>query len=188
MTMVAMRPVGYVGAAAVLLMVMGNSLAQAHGDLKSTIPAADSKLKKAPEHLIINFTEPPTKDSVVRVRDGCNFNIIDEVDFENSVAHVFVSDGQPGKWKVSYDVISAADGHRTGGSYGFEVTGKAVCSPQKGLLSPKKTDQGQAPGPQAGGRGDDRGGRDDGSFPVVPIALGGAAVIALALVARRVAG
>lgn len=186
--MVTMRPVAFVGVAAVLLMALGNSLAYAHGDLNTTIPAADSKLKKAPEHLIINFTEPPTKDSVVTVRDGCKFNIIEEVDFEDRVGHVYVVDGQPGKWKVSYDIISAADGHRTDGSYGFEVAGKAVCSPLKDLPSLKKTDHGQAPGPRAGDRGDDKGDKDDGSFPVVPIALGSAAVIALALVARRVAG
>ena len=174
-------------AVAYVFLALGSAAASAHGDLGSTTPAADSKLNKAPDHLIINFTEPPTKNSVVKVKDGCGDEITDSVSFSDRVAHVFTDEGQPGKWKVSYEVVSAADGHKSDGGYGFTITGEKDCSP--GEKEPKNNDSnnggGSGPGPQA----NDGGGGDDGSsFPVVPVVIGGAGVIALALVARRLAG
>ena len=159
----------------------------AHGDISSSIPKADESLKKAPDHLIINFTEPPAKSSVVQVKDGCGTQIADSVDFEDLVAHVFTEDGQPGKWKVSYKVLSTADGHKSSGSYGFTVEGKKDCT-----ANDKSGGNGNGNGstgaggtnPQAGGNGGD----DEGSFPVVPVAIGSVGVIGLALVARRLAG
>ena len=162
--------------------------ASAHGDISSSIPKADESLKKAPDHLIINFTEPPAKSSVVQVKDGCGTQIADSVDFEDLVAHVFTEDGQPGKWKVSYKVLSTADGHKSSGSYGFTVEGKKDCT--AGGNSGGNGNGGNGTGggtggsnPQAGGNGD-----DEGSFPVVPVAIGSVGVIGLALVARRLAG
>ena len=167
---------------AFVLLVLGSGAASAHGDLGSTTPAAGSKLGKPPDHLIINFTEPPTKNSVVKVKDGCGNSITDSVSFSDKVAHVFTDEGQPGKWKVSYEVVSAADGHKSDGGYGFIVTGKKDCSAEE---EPKNEEGGSGPGPQAK---DGNGRDDDGSFPAIPVAIGGAGVIALALVARRLAG
>ena len=169
-----------------MLLLLGSGTALAHGELGKTIPEADSKLNKAPDHLIINFTEPPTKNSVVKVKDGCGDEITDSVSISDNVAHVFTDEGRPGKWKVSYEVVSAADGHKTDGGYGFTVTGKKDCSPEE----PKNNDGengngGSGPGPQANDGGD---GDDGSSFPVVPVVIGRVGVIALALVARRLAG
>lgn len=161
--------------------------ATAHGDLQSTIPEKGSKLKRPPDHLIINFTETPAKQSVVSVKDGCKDDVVDVLEFEEKVAHIFLTEGQPGKWTVSYDVISAVDGHRTDGSYTLTVTGKSDCS-GKGGSGP--ADNGTGPGNQAeGGDGSgDGGGEDESSFPVVPVALGSVGLIALALIARRLSG
>ncbi len=179
-------------AAGLALVVFGAGPAVAHGELESTIPDRNSVLKGPPDHIIINFTEPPAKPSVVVVRDGCNDSIIDEVAFEDRTAHVFLTDGEPGDWKVSYQVVSAADGHRTRGSYSLTVRGKADCSDE-----PDNGGGGANGGGGGGGGGDgtaagpDGGGgtgSDEGSFPVVPIALGSAVVIGLAFVARRLSG
>ena len=175
-------------AAALLLFALGQTPTLAHGDLGETIPSADTELKKPPSHLIINFTEPPTKNSVVRVKDGCGDEITDSVDFTGGVAHVFTDEGQPGAWKVSYEVVSAQDGHKTDGGYGFKVLGKKDCSIPEEKPDPGGNGEGSGEGPQAnegGGSGDPD---DESSFPVIPVVIGGVGVMALALVARRLAG
>lgn len=163
--------------------------ALAHGDLESTIPEADSKLKKPTDHIIINFTEPPAKASSVEVVDGCKDDIIEEVDFEERVAHVFLSEGQPGRWKVSYQVVSAADGHKTDGSYSLTVAGKADCSDKGGGKDDANggddDSDGTGSGPSAGGDDPDE---EGSSFPVVPVIIGTAVLLALALLARRLSG
>ncbi len=157
----------------------------AHGDLHGTVPEKGSTLARAPDHLIINFTEPPAEQSVVSVTDGCSDEVIDELEFDGKAAHVFLSKGQPGKWKVSYKVVSAVDGHRTNGSYALKVTGKRECSGTGGAPDGPDKD-GSGPGPQAGEDGDPD--EEESSFPVVPVALGSLGLVALALVARRLSG
>lgn len=172
---------------ALLVVALGQTTALAHGDLGDTIPEADDELGKPPSHLIINFTEPPTKNSVIVVKDGCGDEITDSVSFSDGTAHVFTDKGEPGDWEVSYEVVSAQDGHKTDGSYGFKILGKKDCSTEE-KPSPGGNGGGSGQGPQANDGGGGTGGGDDSSFPVVPVVLGGAGVIALALVARRLAG
>ena len=173
---------------ALLVLPLGQGVAYAHGDISSSNPEADSSVKKAPGHLIINFTESPTKSSVVKVKDGCGTEIVDNLDFSQKTAHVFVEDGRPGKWKVSYKVLSADDGHRTSGSYGFTVNGKEDCASDGGNSSGGNNNGSEGgPGDQAaGGPGNEE--DDESSFPVVPIAIGSVGVIGLALIARRLSG
>ena len=173
-----------------LLVALVAAPAFGHGELESTIPEENSTLKRPTDHIIINFTEPPAKPSVVAVRDGCNDDIIDEVEFEDRVAHVFLTKGEPGRWKVSYQVVSAADGHRTKGSYSLNVKGKADCSPGSGDGGGDGAGDGggDGDGTAAGPGGPGGTSEDESSFPIVPIALGSAVVIALALVARRLSG
>jgi methionine-rich copper-binding protein CopC len=155
----------------------------AHGDIESTIPEAGSKLGKAPNHLIINFTEAPTKDAVFKVLDGCGRDVIDQAAVQGGTGHIFLGSGaEPGKWKVSYKVVSAVDGHPSKGSYGLTVKGKRDCG-------------GAGGGNGAGGAGNAAGDGappsddgDGGSFPVVPVALGTVGLVALAFLARRAAG
>lgn len=181
------RSLRTVWATSALVLALPVSPAAAHGDLQGTFPEKGSKLNRPPVHLIINFTEPPSKQSVVSVEDGCSDEVVDEVEFQGNAGHVYLSGGEAGKWKVSYEVVSAVDGHKTDGSYSLTVTGKPDCSPDKGGDGGDKEKTG--PGPQVGAD-DDPGGSlgDESSFPVVPVALGSAGLVALALVARRLAG
>ena len=168
-----------VGALWALLTPVG---VQAHGELEGTIPEPGSKLEKAPDHLVVNFTEPPTRQSVVTVSDGCRTDVVDEIDFQERTAHVYLRSAEPGRWKVSYEVISSSDGHKTDGSYALTVAGKANCR------KAKADGNARGPGPQAGG--DPGGPETDGesSFPLVPVALGTAGLVGLALLVRRLSG
>jgi copper resistance protein C len=153
--------------------------AAGHGEIESTFPKAGSTLERAPDHVLINFTEAPTPDGVVEVKDGCGVNVISQALFDDRVVHIFLRDAQPGKWSVSYRVVSAVDGHETSGGYGFTVAGNQDCSSEGGGRSGSKQDRGGG-GPAAGGSSDD----DGGSFPVVPVALGSFAIVGIALAAR----
>jgi methionine-rich copper-binding protein CopC len=166
-----------------------SSTALGHGEIDSAIPEPESTAGRPPNHLIINFTEAPTKDAVFKVLDGCGTNLIDVAEIEDGTGHVFLTKGgEPGEWKVSYKIVSAVDGHPTKGSYGLTVKGKKDCSEagDPGGGDP----QGNAGGGNGGGAagappGD---GDDGGSFPVIPVALGTVGVVALAFIARRAAG
>jgi methionine-rich copper-binding protein CopC len=163
-----------------------SATAFAHGEIESTIPEADSKLGKAPNHLIINFSEAPTKDAVFKVLDGCGRNMIDQAGVQGGTGHIFLaSGGEPGKWEVSYKIVSAVDGHPSNGSYGLTVQGKKDCGGSSG-------GGGNAPnggGGNAAGDGAPTGNEEDGgSFPVVPVLLGTVGLVALAFLARRAAG
>ncbi len=169
----------------ILLVILAPTGAHAHGDLEGTIPKPGSKLEKPPDHLIINFTEAPTKQSVVTVRDGCRNDVVEDVAFEDRTAHVFLDAAEPGRWNIEYEVISSSDGHKTDGSYELQVKGKRVCAVR---TPPGGTGEGKGRGPEARGDIDEDEGDDEGSFPVVPVALGTGGVVALALVIRRLSG
>ncbi len=171
-------PVGLFVAVALSL---APAAARAHGDLSATVPEKGSTLRKPIKHLAITFTQAPTTDAVIRVTDGCRRNVVDRVDLEDRVAHVYLRAPQPGKWSVSYRVVSSVDGHESHDRYALTVKGKADCSSEGGDAG----DGGNDSGPDAAG---DEGPvtEDDGSsFPVVPVALGTVAVLGLAFVVRR---
>jgi hypothetical protein len=93
-----------------------------------------------------------------------------------------IDGGEPGKWRVEYRIISTVDGHPTSDGWSFAVQGKKDCSEP----APEQTDDGTAPDDGAAGgptgEGDDE---DDGSsFPVVPVAAGTVALVAVALLIR----
>jgi copper resistance protein C len=166
--------------------------AYGHGTLESAIPPPDSTLGKPVNHLILNFTEPPTKDAVFKVVDGCGDDLIDQTAVQERTGHVFlVKGGEPGKWKVSYKVVSSVDGHVAKGSYSLKVKGKADCGDGD---KPAGNGGGGGTGDNAGGGGDQAAPTDDSqeedgsSFPIVPVAIGTVALVALAFIARRAAG
>ena len=176
---------GRLAAVVVLLALVAPGPALAHGELLSTKPEKNSTVAKPPGHLIIEFTEAPTKQSLVKVRDGCGDEVVDQLAFEDRKAHVFLTKAQPGKWKVSYDVVSAVDGHPSKGSYALTVEGKADCSSPKGDPKDDSGNGGTGPGPGAAG---DPEGSDESSFPVVPVVIGTLALVAVALIVRRLSG
>jgi methionine-rich copper-binding protein CopC len=154
--------------------------ARAHGDIQATDPEARATVPRAPRSVAVTFTEAPTAQAVLRVTDGCNRDVGQGVDVAGATATVRVATGQPGRWRVSYRVISAVDGHLTRGGYAFTVAGEEDCIPDEEATP----EPGDAPPTRAAPPGDDD--DPDGSgAPVVPIALGAAGLIVLALIVRR---
>lgn len=153
--------------------------AAAHGDIQGTDPAPESTVRRAPRSVAVTFTEAPTAQAILKVTDGCKRNVGQGVDVTDATATVRVATGQPGRWNVSYRVISSLDGHRTQGGFMFTVAGDKDCTPDE-----EPTDGPDDDPTRAAGGNDD--GTDEGSgAPVVPIALGAAALIVVALILRR---
>lgn len=159
------------------LSVLGGD-ALAHGDLESADPKPNRHLRNPPDVIALRFVEPPTDDSDFEVRDGCREEVLAQVAREGPDARLEIDGGAPGRWKVTYRVVSSVDGHLVQGSYAFHVGNKKPCEPQ-----PEESDEiGEAAPPIANDDGDEGGG-----FPVVP-ALIGAGVVGAAVVVRLVMG
>lgn len=160
--------------------------AGAHGGLQESTPAADARVKRVPGRVSMTFDEVPSKDSVMKVVDGCRRNVVRSTSVEGNALVGALAAGQPGKWKASYRVISAEDGHLTKGKYSFTVGGERDCTPEDGGGEGNgngSDDPGAAsPGDPGGAAG------DESEFPVVPVALGAAGLLVVGLVVRRVSG
>lgn len=149
----------------------------AHGDVTTSAPAPGDRVDEPPAEISISFTEPPTKDGRYSVLDGCGAEVLSGVEGKGTEKTLVVSGGSAGKWKVSYNVISATDGHRSSDSYSFTVAGKKECEPE--------TDESPSIGDAAPPVSPDD---DPASFPMVPVAIGAAIVagaIALRLLGSR---
>ena len=167
----------FLGLVAALLLVPTS--AGAHGDVTTTAPAAGGRVKEPPTAVSISFSEPPTKDSRYTVVDGCGDEVLTGVEGKGTDKTLVVSGGSSGKWKVSYNVISALDGHRGSDRFTFTVAGKKECDGPPGRnQTPEIGDAAPPVTPD----------EEPGSFPVVPVAIGGAIVvgaIALRFLASR---
>jgi methionine-rich copper-binding protein CopC len=153
--------------------------AHAHGEIQGTDPGARSTVGRAPRSVAVTFTEAPTAQAVLEVTDGCKRDVAQAVDVTDATATVRLASGRPGKWRVSYRVISALDGHLTKGDYTFTVAGKKDCTPDE-----KPTDD-PGDGPTQAAPPDDEEDAEGSGAPVVPIALGAIALVAVALIVRR---
>ena len=163
----------------VLCLAAAATPAGAHGDIQATDPEPLTTVRRAPRSIAVTFTEAPTAQAVMKVTDGCKRNVAQGVDVADATATVRVATGQPGKWQVSYRVISSLDGHLTRGGYAFTVAGKKDCTPDE----TPSDDPGDGP-TQAAPPNDDEEPEGSGA-PVVPIALGAAALIVVAFLVRR---
>jgi methionine-rich copper-binding protein CopC len=172
-----------VAACTVLGLTALGAPAAAHGELQATDPASGATVRRAPRSVAITFTEAPTAQAVLRVKDGCEREVGQGVDVVDATATVRVATGQPGRWRVSYRVISALDGHETQGAYSFTVAGQKDCTPDGATPAPDGT--GPDPGETRAAPTDDGTGDTGSGAPVVPIALGAVAVVVLALILRR---
>jgi methionine-rich copper-binding protein CopC len=148
-------------------------IATAHGDLRTGEPEEGSTLKKPPKHAYLNFSETPSNDSKLEVFDGCGEEVVNKLERFDITLHATLSAGQPGTWKVTYDVISAEDGHETKGSYNFTVTGEKDCS-----------DASAGSGSDSGEGNFDLALSEDSSFPIVPVVIGALVLIGGALLVR----
>lgn len=155
-----------------LAIMVAPTPAVAHGDVTTSVPAPGARVEQPPAGISISFSEPPTKDARYSVVDGCGEEVFSSVEGKGTDKTLVVSGGSSGRWKVSYGVISATDGHRSSDRFSFTVAGKKECEPE--------TD----PSPSIGDAAppippDD----EPASFPVVPVGIG--AVIVAGAVAIR---
>lgn len=159
--------------------------AWAHGDIERLRPEPEQVKTKAPDHVMLTFTEAPTKDARVAVNDGCGREMTREKYVQGRTLHVFLEKGQPGRWQVSYNVISAIDGHKTNGQYSFTVEGEADCSEPEPEPDASETvdepsgDSDTASAPDTTPTSDGSGG-----IPVAVVAVGVLALVGIAFLVR----
>lgn len=142
--------------------------ASAHARFLRSEPKIEAQLKKAPESVTIDFSEPPVSAKKVVVEDGCGTDVITSADVDDKQVVAELGEGQPGRWTVRFRVVSAVDGHPTKDEFAFTVAGERDC---------RQGDAG-APPPDEGD--------DSSSFPII-IALAAATVlvVAAALLVRK---
>ena len=155
-----------------LLVVAMPTAGLAHSERVGSQPKPDARVRRPPSRLLITFSEPPTADVSVEVKDGCGTNVVDDVEVQNLDLRAALSKGQPGRWKVSSSVISGIDGHNTRDSWTFTVEGEADCAKAQPRGDRKQPD-------------DDV---DGDGLPVVPIAIGIGAVVLVAVGLRALTG
>ena len=147
--------------------------AAAHAERVGSQPQPGTRAQDAPSSLTIEFSEPPTGDAVLEVLDGCGNDVVGELQVQNMEISADLSEGQPGRWEVASTVVSGVDGHQTKDSWSFTVAGSKDCS-----VAAPADEEGVSDGE------DD----DSSSFPLVPVALGGLAVLGVALALRALTG
>lgn len=102
--------------------------AQAHALLSSSSPAANATLAKAPQQILLNFTEPPDpKLSLVEVVDSSGRVVpgvspVQAVPGKPQQLRVALSRELPtGVYTVNWRSVSATDGHVADGAFAFGV-------------------------------------------------------------------
>ena len=156
-----------------LIFAVMPTAARAHAERIASNPEANADLDAAPTNVSIDFTEPPTGDANLVVMDGCGNDVVDQITVKNMSVSGSLSEGQPGKWVVRTTVVSGIDGHETADSWTFTVKGQKDCSVANDE-EPTSAEEEE----------DDYG----SSFPVVPVAIAGVAVVGIALILRRLTG
>lgn len=166
----------------VVMMLAPAPRARAHAELESSSPAAQSRVDVAPKRVALEFTEPPTDEGVLRIRDGCRRNVTETARVSGKSLRANIGFAQPGAWRVRYTVVSKVDGHVTRGTFAFRVKGKRDCSAQPGE-NRSEAENGTSAERAFGEEGDPS---DEGSgIPWVVAALGSAALVGGALLVRR---
>lgn len=184
---------------AAAILCLGAGAALAHGETVKTDPKKNAVESQVPGLVSVDLTEAPTEDSLMKVTDGCNRNVASHITIEGKKMIAHLDRAQPGKWKASYQIISAVDGHPTESTWSFTVAGDADCSEDDGddSESPGETaddeereaeeTEDEAPAPdddeQATGVSTTSD-SDDGGLPLVPIVIGAVALLGLAALVR----
>lgn len=177
------RRIAAVTTLAWVLLAMTAGPAAAHSEYLDSSPKPDEVLSEVPGEIVVTLTEPPTKDSGIVAKDPCG-NVAEDVSVKNNdIIATISSIAQPGEWRIKWEDISAVDGHSMTGTFKFSVTGEADCTAEEPTPDPTETDAGEVVDSSAG---DDStlASSEGSSFPVVPVVLGGAGLVALALIGR----
>lgn len=161
-----------VALATALLALPFSGPALAHAERISSQPEENTRVQQPPTQLSIGFTEPPTGDAVLEVLDGCGDDVVDTLEVQNMEILAGLVQGSPGRWRVTSTVVSGVDGHQTRDSWSFRVAGPQDCSQASGGRN------------QGGDRPED----DDDPFPLIPVLLGVAAVLGVAVLLRVLTG
>lgn len=176
---------------AAAILCLGAGAAWAHGDTVKRDPKKNARVA-IPKMVSVTLSEAPVPQSQLMITDGCGDNVTGDVSVEGETLQASIGDAQPGKWKAAYRVVSAVDGHPTEDDWSFTVQGTADCDGETDEVeptdepSPEPTTTDDEPSSAAG---DDSGttstsDSEDSSFPVVPVVLGGVALVAVAAVVR----
>lgn len=161
-----------VGFLAVVVCCLLAGPAVAHGEIESSDPKADSTIAQVPPEVSVTFSETPADSSKFVVKDGCGDEVGTGVEVQGKSLVAATSGAQPGTWTVTWDVLSAEDGHETEGSISFKVKGEPDCIADGGKTT--------TPGPK----------EEPQSFPTIVVVAGviGIVLVGVALVVRRSAG
>ena len=118
--------------------------AAGHGLLESASPTPDERAKRPPRLVSVTLTQPPLPNGMLVVRDGCDRVVSTDSTVSDNTISVPVTDAQPGEWRVTFDFVSATDGHRYARTYGFSVAGRRDCSLEpKASESPALPEEGE---------------------------------------------
>jgi len=186
-----MRRVGLsaVFAGAILCLNMG--AAWAHGDIVKTDPKKNAQIAM-PKVVSVTLSEAPVPQSKLAITDGCGRDVTKEVSVRDDTLQASIGEAQPGKWKAAYQVVSAIDGHPTENNWSFTVEGTADCDGETEEVTPTD-DPSPVPTDSAdetsNAAGDDSAttntsDSEESSFPVVPVVIGGVAIVAVAAFVR----
>ena len=189
-----MKRVGLSAVFAVAILCLCAGAALAHGDTVKTDPKKNSRVA-IPNMVSVTLSEAPVPQSQLMVTDGCGDNVTGNVSVEGETLQASIGDAQPGKWKAAYRVVSAVDGHPTEDDWSFTVQGTADCDADDDQVEPTEPTDEPSPEPTttddepSSAAGDDSGttstsDSQESSFPVVPVVLGGVALVAVAAVVR----
>ncbi|MGH2750932.1 MAG: copper resistance CopC family protein [Actinomycetota bacterium] len=170
---------------------LGAGTALAHGDKIKTSPKKNARVAM-PKIVSVTLSEAPVPQSQLSITDGCGRDVTGEVSVDDDTLQASVGEAQPGKWKAAYRVVSAVDGHPTQDDWTFHVQGTADCDAEDDEPTAEPSEEPEETDEDAAAEEDDSdtGGTsaasssDDGSFPVMPVVLGGVALLALAAVVR----
>jgi methionine-rich copper-binding protein CopC len=154
----------------VTIVLLQASPALSHAERAASTPKEGARVATPPEELRVTFTEPPTGDASVTVLDECGRDVVSDIEVQNFEITATLSGGQPGRWRVETNVISAVDGHNTRDRWLFDVRGAADCSAE------------ESDAPDAGG--DDEEEEGSSSMPLILLGAATLVLIALGLVIR----
>jgi copper transport protein len=120
---------------ALLWLVVAGTPAGAHALLRESDPAAGSSLERAPDRILLTFTERPEPGlSSIRVLDsgGRQVERGQAAPVQGSPLQFAVGLGDlaDGTYTVAWRVVSRDDGHVTDGSFAFGVGVPATATPQ----------------------------------------------------------
>jgi copper transport protein len=106
--------------------LLAPSITSAHAELIQATPTPNASLAEAPAEITIAFSEPIDSDAaIIDLLDRSEARIGGvgpvEVEADGRLARAPLPPLDPGTYTVSYQVISAVDGHATTGRYAFLV-------------------------------------------------------------------